>query len=107
MTLELLPPPLPVLLLLTLHGGMLGGELVRFIICGDFSNTDAKLLLLGGCEEDWAASERGDATFGDSSLMRISGVDLSDGVLSWVDKFLNLSITFSAEEHDVADDDDI
>lgn len=44
MTLLLLPP-LPVLLLLTLHGAMLG-EAVRFI-CGDFSNTDAKLLLGG------------------------------------------------------------
>lgn len=77
MTLLLLPPPLPVLLLLPLQGGILG-EAVRFI-CGDFSNTDAKLLLGG---RDCGASEIGDGTLGDSSLMRISGVDRSDGVFS-------------------------
>lgn len=93
----LLLPLLLVLLLLPVQGGMLG-ERVLFI-CGDFSNTEAKLLL-GGREEDCGGTEIGEATFGDSSLRRISGVDRSDGVFSWVDKFLILSTIPCPTEED-------
>lgn len=47
--LPLLALPLLALPLLPVHGGRLG-EMVRFI-WGDFSNTAAKVLLLGGREE--------------------------------------------------------